>query len=238
MILLAIETSSFDGGIALIDVEKQRPVAAIEFSSKVNHSRKLLDSIDFALNKSEMKLDDIGAVAVSVGPGSFTGVRIGLTHAKMLAWTRRIPLIGVGALDGLACRQQDAEIISALIPARGGEVFAGLYKSLNGKIAAAIAPFCAPVGEALDRIAQTAGNASPILFCGPGVDRHYGEIIKRFHQAEIAAPWHRYASPVAIGLVAIESLNSGKFDDPVKLEPLYFRPEHEEFKMAPPNISV
>lgn len=249
MILLAIETTSYAGGIALLDTEERRPVAVVELSTKVDHSRKLLDSINFALDKAGLTIDSLGAVAVSLGPGSFTGVRIGLTHAKMLAWTRSLPLIGVSALEALAAHQGEVEApVCALIPARKGEVFAGVYRvKVKDELMSAdtlLEPICVPVSQVLATIKRTdfmTGNTASgdIIFCGAGVDRHMDDIHAAFAGcAQIAPAWRRYPSPVSVGLIALGRLSDGRHDDPAGLEPLYIRHEHEEFKAAPPQIDV
>jgi tRNA threonylcarbamoyladenosine biosynthesis protein TsaB len=242
MICLALETTSYTGGVALLD--GPRPLAVVEHGTRLDHSRKLLDSIDFALAKSGMTLDQIDAAAVSVGPGSFTGVRIGLTHAKTLAWLRDLPMVGISALDGLACRQPPAkEPVCAMIAARRGEVFAAVYRILDDDLNFEMltAPCCISLEIALGRISDLldSTNAACVRFCGNGAERHEEEIIAALgERAALMPPWRRHPSPVAIGLLGMKRLDRGERDEPATLEPFYIRREEMEFRPAPPTIEL
>lgn len=243
MIVLALETTSFSGGVALMD--GPCPLAVVELNARINQSRKLLSAIDFALNRSGMTLDDVQAVAVSRGPGSFTGVRIGLAHAKTLAWARGLPLVGIGALDGLAARQHSAgeTIVCALIAARAGEVFAGAYRVKEAQnligLEPLMTPVCAPAADALAGITRldAVRYARQVICCGNGAERHESDVLKFLSdKAHLAPPWRRHPSPLTIGLLALPRLEHGDREEPATLEPMYIRPEHAEFRPAPPPI--
>ena len=94
-------------------------------------SSKVLPRIDYSLKKSDLLLDDIDRIIVVNGPGSFTGVRVGVTIAKTLAWTKNIDILTVSSLELLATSKTDKEYIVSLIDARRDYFYAGIY--LNGK---------------------------------------------------------------------------------------------------------
>lgn len=94
-------------------------------------SSKVLPKIDYALKKCDLMLDDINKIMVVNGPGSFTGIRVGVTIAKTLAWTKNIDILTVSSLELLATTTTDKEYVVPLIDARRDCFFSGVY--LNGK---------------------------------------------------------------------------------------------------------
>lgn len=94
-------------------------------------SSKVLPKIDNALKKCDLLLDDIDKIIVVNGPGSFTGIRVGVTIAKTLAWTKNIDILTISSLELLATTQSSKEYVVPLIDARRDYFYAGVY--LNGK---------------------------------------------------------------------------------------------------------
>jgi tRNA threonylcarbamoyladenosine biosynthesis protein TsaB len=126
--LLAVETSSSIGSIALMSdgvlvAERQLGVAG------PRHAQTLVPELDRLLKELSLKADAIDAVAVSIGPGSFTGLRVGLVFAKTLAWLNNAPLIAVDTLQAIAQQAPDSEpIVIAICDAQRGELFAASYE--------------------------------------------------------------------------------------------------------------
>jgi tRNA threonylcarbamoyladenosine biosynthesis protein TsaB len=134
MNVLAIDTSNYSLGIALISDEKV--IGEYITNMKKNHSIRVMPAIEHLLGDCEMKPADIEKIVVAKGPGSYTGVRIGVTIAKTLAWALNIPLVGVSSLEVLAAgvgRYLDG-YISPLFDARRGQIYTGLYQFKNGKL--------------------------------------------------------------------------------------------------------
>ena len=100
MLILGIETATTQVGCAIGSHEGVR--AAIHSARAKRHCENLTPAIEFLCVQAEISLDDIGLVAVDVGPGLFTGLRVGLATAKAIAFARRVPMIGVSSLDLLA----------------------------------------------------------------------------------------------------------------------------------------
>ena len=127
--LLAIDTSSFVLGCAL--AEKDKLVAEWTIARKLTHSARLIPHMDKLMEDAGVAKKEIEAVAVGKGPGSFTGLRIGLATAKMIAHIWQVPLIGVDTLEALAWNMAGANaFILPLIDAQRGNVYAALYLSL------------------------------------------------------------------------------------------------------------
>ena len=126
-LLLAMETAGQCGSLALIGPDGC--LAEHSLRSRVTHSRRLLTGIDKMLADCDLGFEDLQGIAISIGPGSFTGLRIGLSTAKGLVMATGLPLIGVPTLDGLACQLAFAgQPICAVMDARKKELFAAFYQ--------------------------------------------------------------------------------------------------------------
>ncbi len=105
-----------------------RVIASLALVGSVTHSRRLLGSVDWLLKESALRLADLSAVAVGLGPGSFTGLRIGLATAKGIAQGANKPLIGISTLDILAASVRSDQLICAVLDARKKEVYSCFYR--------------------------------------------------------------------------------------------------------------
>ena len=132
MIVLALDTSTARGSLALVE-EGRDPVEAY-LTPGTTHSKTLLPEIDRLLSGRGLTPAGLDLIAVGLGPGSFTGLRIGLAAAKGLAWAAGKPLIGVPTLDALAQGYSgEAVQVCPLLDARKGQFYTALYKpGLNG----------------------------------------------------------------------------------------------------------
>jgi tRNA threonylcarbamoyladenosine biosynthesis protein TsaB len=133
MTILAIDTSNLTLGVALI---KDGKVIAEHISHlKKNHSVRAMPAIDELLKECGLKPSDLTQIAVAKGPGSYTGVRIGVTIAKTLAWSLNIPIKTVSSLEVLAANGRFFQgLICPLFDARRGQVYTGLYQYRDGKL--------------------------------------------------------------------------------------------------------
>ncbi|MDX8047578.1 tRNA (adenosine(37)-N6)-threonylcarbamoyltransferase complex dimerization subunit type 1 TsaB [Gracilibacillus sp. S3-1-1] len=133
MNVLAIDTSNQLLGVA---VSKDGEIKA-EYTAnmKRNHSVGLMPAIDYVMQQTETKSDQLDMIAVAKGPGSYTGVRIGLSTAKTMAWTLNIPIVAISSLELLAQNAHVQNIlISPFFDARRGLVYTGLYECVDGQI--------------------------------------------------------------------------------------------------------
>ena len=121
---IAIETSGSVGTVALDDVN---PPRVIRFSEGLSHGKLLLPSVEGLLKEARRKQPDY--LAVGIGPGSYTGLRIGVTVARTLAWTWECPLLGINSLTALALAagRQDRPVVT-LLDARQGDVYAAVFR--------------------------------------------------------------------------------------------------------------
>ena len=133
MVILALESSATPVSAAVYDGEKQ---LSYEFENNgLTHSATLLPMADRALKEADLTLDDVDAVAVAIGPGSFTGLRIGVSTAKGLAWGKDKPCIGVSTLAAMARQAAHCEgILVPVMDARRGQFYNALFACEKGEI--------------------------------------------------------------------------------------------------------
>ncbi|MDT8862396.1 tRNA (adenosine(37)-N6)-threonylcarbamoyltransferase complex dimerization subunit type 1 TsaB [Alkalihalobacillus sp. MEB130] len=130
---LAIDTSSFVMGIAVTDGDQT--LGEVTTNIKKNHSIRLMPAIDDLMKEVSVKPKELERIIVANGPGSYTGVRIGVTTAKTMAWSLGIPIIGVSSLEVLAQTGRFFRgIISPIMDARRGQVYTGQYQAVGSDV--------------------------------------------------------------------------------------------------------
>ncbi len=227
MNILGIETSSSWGSVAV--VKDDRIVFASYLDIKVTHSERLLPQIDTALKQSVMELKDLDLIAISNGPGSFTGLRIGLAAAKGLCFSDEIPLYPMNTLKVLAGNLYGNELpILAFMDARMQEVYAALYTPDCKEI---IPPCNALPLEFLSRIDQK------VTLAGDGVAK-YKAIIEASGIQYKTVPTHQNI-PTAMTLVSLALLDNPSpvfnFQYISDLEPWYLRKSQAELNKISRN---
>jgi tRNA threonylcarbamoyladenosine biosynthesis protein TsaB len=220
--ILGIETATFCGGVALLAGD--RLVGSRTLNSSATHSARLLRAIKDLLEEAQTRLEEITGLAVSIGPGSFTGVRIGLSSAKGLAVALGVPIVGVSTLEALAVRAgRDAlgrRLICPVIDARRNETFVAAYRWVRSVELPrlAVAAGVMPIGEFLRRL------HGPCLFLGDGALRYRKQIEDRLGELASFAPPHRILpSAEEIAWLGQRRLARGESDDLAQLEPVYIR---------------
>jgi len=220
MRILCLDTSTLAGSIALIEDESVR--AEINLNLGRKHTERLLPAIDRMFAELGLAPKDINAVAVGIGPGSFTGLRVGLAAAKGLALSLSIPIVGILSLDALAwqIRFYDGPIL-ALLDARKGQVFARFYKG-GGSFAAQGDAMAINPESLLPRIPDRT------LIVGEGGGA-YQEIFSRLKdKIRIAGFEFDHPRAAIIGRLGLERLKKGESDSLDSLTPVYLRPSDAE----------
>ena len=175
--ILAIETSSKNISVSIATKEQSDISIAIALDKESSpHSEYVLTLIDQALKQTHMELSDLTGIAVGIGPGSFTGLRIGLATAKGLCFAQQIPLYCVSSLEALACsvhKHTVPRIVATIVDAKKGEVFASAFEVNQNNITpllneVAIAPatipqFFMPILQQTTLPVFSAGTAAPLL---------------------------------------------------------------------------
>ncbi len=228
-LILAVDTATSCSSVALTagDVHSGELLASLTLNSKVTHSRRLLTAIDWLLSESKVSFTELDGLAVGLGPGSFTGLRIGMATIKGMAMATGKPLLGVSTLDALALRCSGEKPVYALLDARKKEVYTACYRQdrqgvlrRQGEIQA-LSP---------ERLAEEISE--PILMVGDGLFA-YGP----FFQERLGAlltmaplPLH-YPSASAIGFLCCEQLEKGEVMELDSGVPLYVRASDAELSL-------
>jgi tRNA threonylcarbamoyladenosine biosynthesis protein TsaB len=220
--LLLINTATPAGSIALTSGEQV--VAELLLNLATPHSDRLLPGIDQLLHATGSTLAGLDALAVVVGPGSFTGLRVGVATAKGLALGAALPLVGISSLQTLACQVPGTTLpVCALLDARKQEVYAGLYQWRDG--------LPQPLGEerVLDPERLLDELHGETLFVGDGALVYRTLIVRRLGPRAHFAPWPSHALRVGNAApLAHAALASGDTRSAATLGAVYIRRSEAE----------
>lgn len=218
MLVLGIETATPQVGVAIGGHEGI--IASFHTTRDRRHAETLVPAIQFLCAQAQMKLSQIGLVAVDVGPGLFTGLRVGLATAKSIAHACRIPMIGVSSLDLTAfpARFSDRLIVST-VDARRGEIFYATYRRAPGGIQLMSAP---AVDQPADVAGQLMATGAETLIVGDGAQR-YADVLGAVRGAEIGREGLRHPNAGALVELAHARALREEFVSPSQITPMYLR---------------
>jgi tRNA threonylcarbamoyladenosine biosynthesis protein TsaB len=243
MRVLGIDTATAVASVALVEDGK---LVAEEIQSnrenlsartgalpRGNHAEIVISLIQSVLTKAATSNADLSGIAVSIGPGSFTGVRIGLATAKGIAYEGGLPIVGVSTLQANAARVTDFEgIICSLLDARKSEVYFALFSREAHQIKRITIDAVTSLDALLDQIRNCEGGAgASLLFVGDGARVYEKLFRKSFGEAAQIADDGEYCSIAS----QVSRLAEGRFhahmtDDIARLVPVYLRPSAAETK--------
>ena len=222
--LLAIETSSLVSSVALLHKDTLR--AELTIQAKLTHSEQLMPHIADMLEKASVAKNAVDSIAVAVGPGSFTGLRIGLATAKGLAFSWDVPIVGVSTPESLAWNCVGAsDFICPLIDAQKGNVYASLYAWHGAHLEEVSAIRIAPLTEVLDSLLQ---QGRSVIFCGDGSLLGREAIEEKSAQFRLAPPTMVIPRAGSVALAGAVRLKRGQVDDCMTLTPAYKRRSEAE----------
>ena len=236
MRVLALDTTTAAGSVALVD--EDRVVGERSGDPSLSHAQRLPDDVLALLKTCEIDLSDVDLFAVASGPGSFTGLRIGIATVQGLAFVQRRPVVGVSALEALAhagsCGLPPGAEVAAWMDAHRHEVFSSLYRV---GAAASYSPERleevegAAVGSAEATLARWADlRLAPTVFVGDGA-----AVYRRLIEQEGSRPASIVQSPLlagVIGRLALVAARRGEAGDPASIRPLYIRRPDAEIARA------
>ena len=222
MLILGIETSTKTGGVAL--VSERGVVAAYTLNIEVTHSERLMATVDRVLSDSGTAFSAVDGFAVSIGPGSFTGLRIGVATVKGLAFTTGRPVAAVPSLQALAWNLPlSAHPVCPLFDARKQQVYAALYRHEQGALATIMSERVMTLRELAEQVPDRT------VFTGEGAYLFQDEILSLFGDRALFAPLSAAVpSAASVAEIGLGLLQNGRSTDPDALAPLYIRrPEAE-----------
>lgn len=214
---LVIDTATRDLGVALM--EETEVAGQFHWRTRQNHTKELVPAIRHLLGKAGIGLNDLEGIVVSLGPGGFSGLRVGMTTAKGLAVGTGARLAAVSTLDASAHPMMGLGApVCALMPVGRGEVAAAMYRTNGSEMEKTLAEHLTTI----DALGVCIPEAT--IFCGPMTDEMESEIRERLGERGLVPRGVGLTSRVvAMGEIGIRKIERGESDDPVTLQPLYIR---------------
>jgi tRNA threonylcarbamoyladenosine biosynthesis protein TsaB len=223
MKLLAVESATLSGGVALLDDD--RLLGEITLNIAITHSERLMFAVDRLLADCGLAPADLGGLAVSVGPGSFTGLRVGLATVKALAMALDLPVAPVPTLDALAARLPFADApVCPILDARKGEVYLSLYRWSGSGMERQWDYLALPPESAAARL------EAPVILLGDGIEACRPWLDRLGAGARVAPAAQRLPSAAAVAGLGLAVLAAGGGVSAEALAPLYLRPSEAELK--------
>lgn len=224
-LVLSLETS---GDVCSVAVARGRQlVVEHTFQHRLHLSERLMGQIDAVLREADAALADAGLFAVGIGPGSFTGTRIGVMTAKTLALVEQKPIVGIGALEAMAAEYAGVAetVVVPMAPCRIGIVYTCPFRTVEDvpEPLAEVGALSIPELAAL----LTCLESPRILCCGPSAERYIEELKSALSDTPLEITQGAVTSPRAsmVGRLAALRLETGlPPDDPITLVPLYISP--------------
>ena len=216
MRVLSIDTSGRFNEIGLVDGDRE--IGGLVWEAADNSLRDIILNIDLVLGKARLDLADVDGLAVGVGPGSWTGVRVGMTVGKTLAYATGKPLCGISSLDALAYQGRNVPtLLCPMVEAGRGNIYAAFYRSLGETTVRQGEYYAGNISGLLKLVRE------PILFLGDATLLHRQAIPESLG---LLANFRDPAEEVrgyGIAALAVARFERGERDDALSLAPLYLR---------------
>ncbi|WP_027339453.1 tRNA (adenosine(37)-N6)-threonylcarbamoyltransferase complex dimerization subunit type 1 TsaB [Halonatronum saccharophilum] len=225
MLILSIDSSTSSGSVSL--VSKEGIVGEMLLNLKRTHSQRLMPQLITLIESCGYKVKDLDGIGATLGPGSFTGIRIGLTTAKTLAQSLEIPIVGVSNLEAIAYSlRYSSAYLCPMIDARRERVFTALYKggeNLELQREEAIM-------ELDDLLEVLKEIKSKIYFIGEGANLYQEKISSKINEANFVSSTFNNPRPAIVGELARAKLLAGEDDDYLSLTPNYLKASQAEIQ--------
>lgn len=228
MKILAVDTSTMMSSIAVLDDDTI--IGDLSINQEETHSEMLVPNIKRLLEDLKISLNDIDLLAIAKGPGSFTGLRIGMTTIKAIAQAKSIPIIGVSTLEAMAFSILNDSYIVPIIDARATRYFAGVFKWENGKL---INYFQGLIEE--DVLLENIKDKESVLIVGEAISK-IPDSIKNMKNVNLAHPALNNGIAKNIAVIAKNRFEQGLIDDTFDIEPDYLRKSQAEINFEKQNI--
>ena len=225
MKILGIDSSGLVASAAIAD--EKNIIAEFTVNNKQTHSQTLLPMIEKVVDMSGIELEQIDAIAIAAGPGSFTGLRIGSATAKGIGLALKKPIVSVPTLEGLAYRVSVFDgIICPIMDARRNQVYTGIYKMDKEKLVCLSEQKAVDIHEIMEELEK---YDEKVIFLGDGVEVQRETIVKEFKKEYCFAPIHlSKQSAAAVAVLGELYFGQGKAEDAAEHKPIYLRKSQAE----------
>lgn len=224
MRILAVDTSTMMSSISILEDDKI--IADSSINQEETHSEMLVPLIKRMLDDLKIKANDIDLFAIAKGPGSFTGLRIGMTSLKAMAQALDKPIIGVSTLKGMAYSIMNDGYVLAIIDARGKRYFAGLYKWNNDQLEM---QFEEIIEE--NELEKRIQEIDKITIVGEAISKLPNKI-KEFSNVKLSHPGLNNGISRNIAVLAKEKYEKGEIDNTFDITPNYLRKSQAEISFG------
>jgi tRNA threonylcarbamoyladenosine biosynthesis protein TsaB len=213
MIVLGIDTSGYANAVGVVD--RERVLAEETFTAKTDSLEQIVDNIDMILKRAGITLNDMGGIGVGLGPGSWTGIRVGVTVGKMLAFSAEKPVSGVPTLEALAYTARgEHNLICAVISAGIKDaVYAGFYRTEGSTLTQEGDYFTGDIKNLAALLKE------PVILTADGASEYASALPSKMILKSVQST----PSGAAIASLAASQLEKGKNDDALSLTPLYLK---------------
>lgn len=219
MKILSLDSATECATVAILNDD--RLLGEIIINYKKQHSVIMMPMIDNLLKNCGLSINDIDGFALSNGPGSFTGLRIGMSTIKGLVQSTNKPFVAISSLDGLANNLAGFNgIICPIIDALRGNVYTNFYKFNNGKLITLEEDQLLSMEEVINKCISF---NEPIIFVGDGTNKFKDSIISSFGESAIAPCHLNITRASSIGEIALKKMSNGTHDNVFSCAPVYLR---------------
>ena len=214
MKILSIDTASNICGVSILD--DNNLICTLDTNTGRTHSENLMPMINDAFNKTNLQLKDMNLIVCDIGPGSFTGIRIGVATAKAFFDSLSIPIVGINSLESLAYNVKnnlnESDVVCSIIDCKNDNCYFALFEKKNGNLETLIEPQAESVESALSIIKSyyedTLENPS-ITFVGDGSEIYFDKIKYVFQDAKFVDSKDNILNSYSLGLAGLDKFNSG-----------------------------
>lgn len=230
MKILAIDTSSKICSVSVL--EDKNVIIEKHNDDEKTHSQKLMPIIDETLQEIAISLDNIDMLACCQGPGSFTGIRIGISTVKAFADVKNIPIVGVTSLEALAYNILAEGLIATVIDAKHDNVYFALYKLENNEYTTIIEPTSDEIGNVVNTLKR---YSDCITFVGDGCVAHKELISNEFSNCKFASDEQNNQTSISVGKCAFDKYNCPAYEPIYSLSPIYLKKSQAEINLENKN---
>ena len=225
MKILVLESSGLVASVALM--EENSMICEFTMNHKKTHSQTLLPMVDEMMKITGFNKKELDAVAISKGPGSFTGLRIGSATAKGLSQALNIPVVSISSLEGLAANLYGTEdLICPIMDARRSQVYAGIFQYEGEKLVTRMEDDAVSVADLISMLNE---KGEPVIFLGDGVPVYQKLLEEGLTVPYRFAPSHMNRQRAgAVGVLAVQYFKEGKTETSRDHKPEYLRKSQAE----------
>jgi tRNA threonylcarbamoyladenosine biosynthesis protein TsaB len=227
VLLLGIDTSTSRVSVALGGDGEVLGEVSLAGSTAPRHAEQLAPAVRYLCDETGVELRQLAAIAVGVGPGLFTGLRVGVTTARVMAQGLRIPVVSVPSLDLVAYPLRHTQrLVAAVVDARRREVFYALYLPVPGGLQR-VSDY--DVGTPDDLVGELAARGDEVLIAGEGTLR-YRDHFCELDRAELAGPGFAWPRATSLVELAVPRYQREEFTSPSEVKPMYLRKSDAEIE--------